>query len=367
MANSSPLAGRTISGPVSARITIDGKEYVNFFGSGYLALSHLPEVRDAVLRTLQQGTPFARQLPAAAGGVDPIFDAIEQLGATACGTEASVYFSSGYFIGPVGLSSMDDRFDSLFLDETAHYNLKDAAKLSGLSTFEFAHCDADSLRNVLKQHVRANQRPLVVTDGVFATSGRVSPLDEYASVLGPYDGRMFVDESHAFGVVGENGRGAAEHCGVEHLAATGTTLSKAYCAQGALVGCSKAGAERLRLQPPIRGACAGSPLSAVAATESLNYVAKRPQIRKDLRAMTDYLRARLRGLGLDVIESPASIVSFQWGKHADMQALQRRVFERGIHIYHSAYIGAGPEGMIRCAVFRDHSREDIDALIAALG
>lgn len=365
-ATRSLLAGKTVDGPLSARIKIDDREYINFVGTGYLALSGITEIRDAVAAVLAQGAPFAKQLPAAVGACDPIFDAVERAGAKACGKEASVYFASGYFIGPIGLKSLDTPYDLILLDETAHYNLKDAVRLLDHPNHTYAHCSVESLREVLKKYARPKQRPLLVTDGVFATTGRVPPLREYAKELEQYDGRLFVDESHAFGVVGDNGRGAAEFCGVEYLAAMGATLSKALCAQGAFVACSAAAADRLRAQTPVRGACAGSPLSAAAAAASLTYVSEHPQVRRDVRAMAEYLRLKLRSIGLDVIDSPAPIVSFRWGRHADMQALQRRLFDRDIHIHHSTYIDAGPEGMIRCAVFRDHSKEDVDRLTAAL-
>lgn len=361
------LTGKSVSGPISARMMIDGREYLNFFGSGYLALSGVPEIRGTVLRALEQGAPFSQHLPAVHGANDPIFDAVERAGATACATEASIYFASGYLIGMLGLAGLEDAFDLIVLDELAHYCLKDGARLSARPSFTFAHCDVGSLNETLKRHVQAKQRTLLVTDGVFATTGRVPPLAEYAAALASYDGRMLIDESHGFGVVGDNGRGAAEYCGVGRLATIGATLSKAYCAQGALVGCSAAAASRLRTGPAYRGACAGSPLSAVAATASLAYVAQHPELRTNLRTLTDYLRMRLRQIGLEVIDSPAPIVSFQEGSGADMQALQRRVFERGIYIHYSNYIGAGPHGTIRCAVFRDHSRGDIDALIEAMG
>jgi 7-keto-8-aminopelargonate synthetase-like enzyme len=233
-------------------------------------------------------------------------------------------------------------------------------------TFTFAHCDPESLRAQLKRRVRPAQRPVLLTDGAFATTGRIPPLHEYVSLLAAYNGRLVVDESHAFGVVGANGRGAAEHCGVEHEVVSGATLSKAYCAQGAVFAGSAAAVAQVRRASPVGAACAGSPLSAAAAHASLTYMHDRAAVREELRAKADYLRARLRQTGLDVIDTPASIVSFTYGNCADMQALQRRAFERGIHIYHSKYIGAGPEGLIRCAVFRDHSLQDIDALISVL-
>src|SRR5688572_5291767 len=132
------LAGKTVSGPLSARVTIDGREYLNFFGAGYLALSGLPEIRDAVSRALEQGVPFARQLPAVYGAADPRFDAVEQAGAIAMGAEASVYFASGYLLGMVGLKSLERPFDLVVLDETAHYSLQDAARMLGLPVHSFA-------------------------------------------------------------------------------------------------------------------------------------------------------------------------------------------------------------------------------------
>lgn len=364
--NGSILDGLVVQGPAAARLTIDGRQYLNFSGCGYLALARVPEIRDAVRLALNQGVPFAQQLPAAKGAVDEIFDGVEKAAANACGTEASVYFASGYAIGTVGLASIEQPYEVLFLDADAHYNLKDAAKLLALPTHVFDHCDVDSLRDLLRHHVGPGQRPLLVTDGVFPTTGRVAPLSEYAAQLMPYEGRLFVDEAHAFGVIGETGRGAAEYCSVEHLSTIGATLSKAYCAQGAVVGCSAAAARRLRNQPPIRGANAGSPLSAAAAAASLAYVSVRPERRRNLGKTVAYLRARLRGLGVDVIDSPAPIVSFHWGQKSDMEALQRRAFEDGIFINYSTYIGAGAEGTLVCAVFSDHTREDIDALIDAM-
>src|SRR3984957_8241723 len=135
------LSGKQVGGPASARVRIDGREYVNFYGSCYLALSGVPEIRLAVQRTLDSGVPFARNFTPVLGGIDPVFQAVERAAATACGTEASVYFASGYMIGAVGLARLDQSCDVLLLDESAHYNLKDAAKLTGLPAFEFAHCD----------------------------------------------------------------------------------------------------------------------------------------------------------------------------------------------------------------------------------
>jgi 7-keto-8-aminopelargonate synthetase-like enzyme len=266
----------------------------------------------------------------------------------------------------VGLASVTVPIDRIFIDEMAHYSLKDAARLTAVRTHIFHHCDAEDLGRLLDQHVGAQERPLIVTDGVFASTGAVPPLRDYAKACAPYDGRLFIDESHAFGVVGTEGRGSSEYCGVEHLAASGTTLSKALCGQGAIVAGSAAAIAHLRTLPVIRGANSGSPISAAATAASLRYLAEHPQLRHRLTATGAYLRQQLREMGLTVIDSPAPIVSFQFGRRDDMQALQRKALASGVYVYHSNYIGAGPEGIIRCAVFADHTEADIDALIAVL-
>lgn len=364
-----PLAGKTITGPVSARVCLDGRPYLNFQGSGYLALAAVPEIRAAAARGLEEGVPFAQHLKAAASDAsDPPFDAVEQAAALACGTETSVYFSSGYFIGFLGLASLEGRYDAIFLDEWAHYSLQDAAALSGMPVHRFRHCDAVDLRASLRSRPTRDSRPLVLTDGVFPVTGRIPPLDEYCDLVAEHDGLLFVDEAHAFGVLGEHGRGALEHCGVGDRASMGATLSKALCAQGAALPCSAQVARRVRRAPQALGASAGSPLSALASAAALAHVSRHPELRAALAANVRYLKAELRRIGLDLEETPAPIAFFKCGSRREMLALQRRVFERGISVgFVSDYVGCDPEGGLRCTVFRDHTVGDIDALIAALG
>ena len=361
-----PLCNRKVDGPASARISIDGREYVNFFGSGYLALTRIPELRRLALRAVREPLVYSRQVPSLAGAVDPPFEEVERRAAAALGTETSLYVASGYLIGAAAIASVAPQFDAAFVDEGAHYCLQDGARLSELRVYRYAHCDPDSLGKELRRRLRPRQRPLLVTDGVFATTGRLPPLAEYATRLALYDGRMVIDESHGFGVVGRHGRGAAEYCGVEHLVTRGATLSKAFCGQGAVIGCSRRDAAALRSTPVIRGACAGSPLSAAVSSLNLRYVEKHPELRAGLRDLAEYFRKSLRGIGVEVESTPAPIICFRCGCRRDMLELQARAFKRGILIYVSTYIGAG-DGVIRCAVFRDHSKSDIDALMDAIG
>jgi len=347
-------------------VTLDDRTFINFAGSTYLALGGLAELRDAALEAVRSGLAFSSQLPVAYGSHDPAINDLEITAAAYCCTEAAVYLASGYFIGAAALMSLDTDKSALFLDESAHFSLYDAARLTARPIFTFGHCDPEALTQTVKNNLPPGMQPIVISDGVFATTGRVAPLDQYAAALADYDGRLVVDEAHSFGILGTHGRGAAEHHEVESITANAATLSKAFCAQGAIIGCRREAADRLRRLPPLRGANAGSPVSAAVGAASIRYMQAHPERRLQLRKSTQYLRKRLHGIGIDTGASPAPIVAFQIGDRALMESIQERLLQRGIYVLLSNYLGAGAEGIIRCAVFADHTETDLDALVDEL-
>lgn len=359
------LAGRTIRGPESARIWIDDQPYINFVGCSYLALQSLDELRLAGRRAVELAHPWSQMRTAAYGGIDPIFEEIITEGAKFFGQETSVFLPTGYFCGLAGVAALRNSFDSIFIDELAHFNLFDAAKLSNCPVTSFSHCDSNALNDAILKGTNTNRRPLVLTDGVFATTGRIPPLNEYARIAADHGGLMFVDESHGYGVVGKYGRGATDYCEVADAFHAGT-LSKGFCAHGALLPCTPEFSKKVRGLPPVRGASAGSPVSALVAAAAMRYMHTHPERREHLHAMSQRLKSGLRILGLDVIDTPAPITAFRVGLKADMLSLQKKLFDDGLHVVISNYIGSGTEGMIRCATYADHTENDIDRLVGAL-
>jgi len=216
-------------------------------------------------------------------------------------------------IGAAGFAAADPEFDIILMDEIAHWNLEDAAKLTGKPVRYFAHRSAKALAEAIEQ-LLPGQRPIVVTDGAFATSGSLPPLDEYAALLEPYNGKLLVDESHSGGVVGETGRGTVQHFGVEDIAHVGGTLSKAFCAQGSVYVGSLEAVERARACKAVRGSNSGTPISANVAAAALRLVGANPGICSKVREQAEYLRIRLKEIGLVVPDSPTAIVSFSHGE-----------------------------------------------------
>jgi 7-keto-8-aminopelargonate synthetase-like enzyme len=192
------------------------------------------------------------------------------------------------------------------------------------------------------------------------------PLDQYADLLKHVDGRLLVDESHSGGIVGETGRGSAQHYGVEHITHVGVTLSKAFCGQGAVYVGSKAQVERAVAAKPIRGSNSGTPISANVCAAALKLVRNNPDLCKRVRESADYLRNNLRALGLDVSDTQAPIVSFSYTGFSEMRNIQQYLFNQRMYVLHSNYIASGPGGIIRLSIFADHSVQDLDRVTAAI-
>lgn len=363
-----PLVDRSVRGAASARLLVDDREMLNFAGHGYLVLAGFPAVRRAAREALD-AYGFAAQIPPAYGGKEQPFTDAEAEAAQFFGTQDAVYLPSGYMAGMAALAGEEPAPDRIYLDASAHFSLIDAARISGKPVHVFAHADPDALRRCMAATLSHGEHPAVLTDGCFATTGFVPPLAAYQAELSGYGGVLLVDEAHSAGAFGRQGRGSVDWCGIGGMAGVRSfaMLSKAFCAGGAVVPASFAAAERIRSRPPMRGAAQGSPAIAAAAAAALRLARAHPEFRDTLAARAERLRSGLVALGIAAAPTPAPIVAFQAGRAATMRALQHRLFAEGIHLTLSNYIGAGPEGMMRCAIFRDHSEADIDRLIDALG
>ncbi|MHB8902947.1 MAG: aminotransferase class I/II-fold pyridoxal phosphate-dependent enzyme [Thermoguttaceae bacterium] len=369
--------------PPGTTTIFDGRSYLYFAGTGYLGLQGHPDVIRAACRGAEQfgiGSATSRNR---VGSTPPLLEA-ERLTAELFGTDDSFYFASGYMSPAVVLSMLHGRFDAVLLDELAHYCLEEAAARLGCPVLRFAHCRPESLEDHMKRLPSPGARVLVMTDGVFASLGRLSPVADYWQLLAQRPGSMLlVDDAHGYGVVGEHGRGVLEHAGLwsreinSHWPSSGDdrpalwtcgTLSKALGGFGGIVPGSSAVIDALKNRSPYgSGASAPAVPAAAGSAEALRIVLAQPELLTRLRANVTRLRTGLRGLGLDVDDSPAAVVAVQLDTAAAMCRVQEGLAERGIWIaYVPTYSGVGPEGLLRLAVFATHTSAMIDQLLAEL-
>jgi 7-keto-8-aminopelargonate synthetase-like enzyme len=356
----------TMQSPIGAEIVVDGRRYINFGGSSYLGMNGRQEILEAGIASLRStgaGYQIAREFNVATTS----HQEVEEEAARFFQAPAALYTAAGYFFGLIAMTLLRSDFDVIFFDEVAHYCLRDAIAASGIPNNSFRHLDAEDLATKLAQHVRIGDRPLVVTDGMYSTLGEIAPLDSLARAVMPYGGRLLVDEPHSFGVLGETGRGAHEHFGVsDSIVLLGGSLCKAFGTNGGIIPATHEQIANMRRAPAVRGSSVGLPASAAMSATSLRYVREHPDLLGRLRTNIAFVKSGLRALGLNVGDSVAPVAAFSSGTAESMLALQNQLRSEGLFILHSNYIGAGSAGVIRCAIFADHTIEHLKSLLDAL-
>lgn len=366
--------------PPGPETVIDGRRYLYFGGTSYLGLAGNGEVIEAACEAVRRYGLHTATSRAGFGTNPPTLE-VERRAAEFFGQESAFYFVSGYVGNHILIEALAGRFDAVFIDEAAHYSLQEAARLSGLQVTRFQHADSDDLRRLLRQQLRSGECPLVLTDGIFAASGHIAPLDRYVEILNQYQrASLLVDDAHGFGTLGDHGRGTLEHFGLwgpgvnstasprrAGLFASGT-LSKALGGFGGILAGSDEFIRQARSSSHYFDGASAPPSPVAGATaKALEIVIREPQLRARLRDNVLYLRQGLRRLGLAVIDSPSPVIELVVGDARNMERLHGELKERGILVpYFATYSGTGKEGLLRIAVCAAHGVAMLDRLLGEL-
>jgi 8-amino-7-oxononanoate synthase len=350
------------------RIRWRGREFVNFSSNDYLALAHDPRLARAAARA-------ARAFGTGAGasglvsGLLPDLRALERRLAAWEGSESALVFGSGFVTNLALVSSLAGPDDALFSDALNHASLIDGCRLSRARTHVYRHRDVEHLRDLLRQS-RARRR-LILTDSVFSMDGDFAPLRELLELARTFDALLLVDEAHATGVLGPNGRGLTELLALpaedERLIKMGT-LSKALGTQGGFV----VGSRRLidwliNHARPYIFSTALAPPTAAAARRAITIVQQEPQRRQRVLALAEQLRQGLRALGLDPGPSVCQIVPILVGQPREAVALSRKLASRGwlVPAIRPPSVPAGT-ARLRISVTAGHTMDDVEAFLDAL-
>ncbi len=366
---------RVMQSPPGPVTVIDGREYLYFAGTGYLGLQGRPEVIEAACEAARRFGLGSATSRGGFGDTPPVLE-VERRAAEFFAAEDAFCFATGY-AGPGLLAlGLEGAFDVVFVDECSHYAVLDAARLSARPVFRFGHRDPEALAGGLRRNLAPAGRPLVMTDGVFAALGTIAPVAEYCEVLSAYQGAiLLVDDAHGVGVLGEHGRGTAEHAGCVRASThpTGVTVvtcataSKALGGYGGLVPGPRELIAAVKTRSHWhRGASAPPPPVAAATAKGIEIAAAEPQLRERLRFNTRLLKDGLRAMGLEADQTPVPIVSLALGDEANMVRIQAALMDRGVAIAHLHYAGLGPHGALRIAVFATHTEAMIGRLVEEL-
>ena len=354
--------------PPGPETVLDGKRYLYFAGTGYFCLHGHPELIEAACEATRRyglGSATSRT----GFGENPPLREVERRAAEFFAAENAFYFVSGYCGNAILAQGLGDEYDLVLVDELSHYSVFDGVLQGHARSTTFAHRDPESLARKLREELKPGERPLVMSDGVFPISGAIPPAVEYLAVVESYGGGVCLDDAHATGVLGENGRGTFEHLGLfgERLYSSGT-LSKALGGHGGIIARDREFLDRVRSRSHLFNGASPPPVPAAAATaKALEIVAAHPEIRRRLWDNVAYFKNGLERMGLEVDRTPVPIICLETGNAGEMEHIQRGLMERGIVIaFTREYAGVGKNGALRIAVFSEHTREMLDRLLAEL-
>ncbi len=209
---------------------------VNFCSNDYLGLAEHPALREQLVEAVRRAEKIAGTGSRLLSGQTEAWRELEQEFARFAGTEAALFFTSGYAANLGLLSSLIEKDDILFSDERNHASLIDAMRLSGARKVIYPHRNLNALEDALRQAAGAPGRKVIVTETVFSMDGDIVPLVEISNLAERYNAALILDEAHATGVHGPAGRGLAVAAGIAHqVLAAVHTCGKALASAGAFV------------------------------------------------------------------------------------------------------------------------------------
>ena len=350
------------------KTTVDHRTVVNLSSNNYLGLTTHPRLRERALEaTLKYGvgTGSVRTI---AGTMD-IHMELERRLAEFKKTEAVVVFQSGFAANAGTVSAVLGKDDVVVSDELNHASIIDGSRLSRAAIKVFPHKDVDAARKIL-QGLPATQRKLLITDGVFSMDGDLGPLPALCQLAEEFDCIMMVDDAHASGVFGKNGRGTIDHFDVHgRVDIQVGTLSKAIGVLGGYVAGSRALIEFLYHRArPFLFSTSHPPAVAAACIAALDVLLEEPHIIERLWDNTRFFQSGLKSLGFNTGASEGPITPVIVGDGALAMKLSDRLFDSGVFAQGIAFptVAVG-KARVRTIVTATHTHDELQFALDAFG
>jgi glycine C-acetyltransferase len=357
---------RVVEGRQQAFATIDGRTVVNLSSNNYLGLTTHPRLVERALDAIREygvGSGSVRTI----AGTMSLHVELERRLAAFKGTEAAVVFQSGFTANAGTVQSILTKDDVVVSDELNHASIIDGCRLSRATIKVFPHKDTDAARRILEE-LPSGQRTLVITDGVFSMDGDLGALPALASLAEEHGAIMMVDDAHASGVFGRNGRGTVDHFGLHgRIDIQVGTLSKAIGALGGYVAGSTSLIEFLHHRArPFLFSTSHPPSVAATCLAALDVLDQEPQIIERLWTNTRFFKAGLAALGFNTGASESPITPVIAGRGDLAMKLSDRLFEEGVFAQGIAYpTVAKDRARVRTIVTATHTQDQLQFALDA--
>jgi 8-amino-7-oxononanoate synthase len=356
---------RTIESAQDPEITMSGRRMIMVGSNNYLGLTSHPKVKEAAIEAIKKygtGCAGSRFL----NGTLDIHVKLEEKLARFMRKEAALIFSTGFQVNLGAISALVGKDDVVVIDKMDHASIIDGCRLSFGEIRKFRHNDMADLERVLKEYEEKDK--LIVVDGVFSMEGDIAKLPEILSLAGKYGARLMVDDAHGIGVLGKNGRGTAEHFGVEdEVDLIMGTYSKSLASIGGFIAGSEEVIHYIKhLARSLIFSASPPPASVASVSAAIDIIENEPERRESLWRNTKKMLTGFKSLGFKVGHSETPIIPVVVGE--DEKAFKMAVMLQDEGVFANvAVTPAVPNGMalIRTSYMATHRDEHLDIVLNA--
>jgi len=366
---------RVMSSAQGPIVVVDGAELISLSSNDYLGLTHHPRLRQAALNAVQEFGAGSGAVRTIAGTMD-LHEELERDLAAFKGTEAVLTFQSGFTANTGVIPTITGEQDLIVSDALNHASIIDGMRLSKAPRKVYPHADVEALKGVLAEAVENGRdgsgEPyrsiLVVTDGVFSMDGDIAPLPGIVEAAEAVGAAVFVDDAHASGVLGRDGRGSVDHFGLHgRVAIQVGTLSKAVGALGGYVAGSVALREILTQRArPFLFSTSHPPAVVAACREAIKVMQEEPELLKRLWTNTRRFKSELGRLGFDTGRSETPITPVMMGDPETAMRFSDQLMGEGVFAQPVVYPTVALDlARIRTIVTAAHTDEQLDRALEA--
>ena len=359
---------RVLESAQGPEVVIGGRPLISLSSNNYLGLNTHPRLVEAAERAAVEwgaGTGAVRTI----AGTQTLHEELEQRLAAFKRTEAALTFQAGYTVNVGVLGSMLEQGDCVVSDKLNHASIIDGIRLTKAERILYEHVNVDDAERALSEaKSKGYRRVLLVTDGVFSMDGDIAPLPHLVERAEHYGAAVMVDDAHATGVLGTNGRGTTDYFQLHGRVALNIgTLSKAVGVVGGYVCASQAVRDHLiHKARPFLFSSSHPPAVVAACIAAVDVLETEPQLIERLWVNTRHFKEGLRSLGFDIGTSETPITPVMCGEAPVAMQLSDLLFERGVFAQGIGFpTVARGQARVRTIVCATHTREQLDRALDA--
>ena len=357
---------RIIETAQESEISVNGKKVLNFCANNYLGLANNSEIRRAAMQAIEEwgfGLGSVRFIC----GTQSIHKELEHSVSTFLEKDDTILYSSCFDANGGLFETILSKEDAVFSDELNHASIIDGIRLCKAQKYRYNNCDMDDLEQKL---IESNARiKLIVTDGVFSMDGTIAPVDKIVNLAEQYNAIVMVDDCHATGFIGSNGKGSGEHCGVlEKVDIISSTFGKALGgASGGFISASQNIVDTLRQKSrPYLFSNSLAPALVVACIKALEIINLKKDLISTLHDNTSYFRKHLKDIGYELKGESHPIVPIMTYDAKKTVALSEMLLEKNIYVIPFSFpVVPKDEARIRVQLSSLHTKEQLEYAIRA--